>query len=88
MLGLSCEHLDRPNGSLTRIESDTQQVEHAVATHSQLQPGESCPVGQAYRKQTMTLERPSPVVDPGAEVDNPGAVGQFARDVRCSPARG
>jgi signal transduction histidine kinase len=67
MLELSCEYLDLPNAFLTRIDDDTQHIELAHATHSALQPGESCPLEEAYCKRTIELDRLLTIVDPTDE---------------------
>ena len=67
MLELSCEYLDLPNAFLTRIDDDTQHVELAHATHPALQPGESCPLEEAYCKRTIELDSLLTVVDPTDE---------------------
>ena len=64
LLELSCEFLDLPNAFLTRIDDETQHIELAHATHPALQPGESCPLEEAYCKRTIELDRLLTVVDP------------------------
>ncbi|TKX52473.1 histidine kinase, partial [Halorubrum sp. SS7] len=53
ILALGCEYLDVPNGFLTRIEDATQHVEVSHAEHPLLQPGETCPLDEAYCKRTI-----------------------------------
>jgi PAS fold. len=67
LLELSCEYLDLPNAFLTRIDDDTQHIELAHATHPALQPGESCPLEEAYCKRTIELDRLLTIVDPTDE---------------------
>ncbi|TKX47826.1 histidine kinase [Halorubrum sp. SD690R] len=64
---LGCEYLDVPNGFLTRIDDGTQYIEASHATHEALQPGESCPLAEAYCKQTIGQEDLLTVVDAAAE---------------------
>ena len=73
MLELGCEYLDLPNGFLTSIEQDTQHIELSVATHPSLQPGESCPLDEAYCQRTIELDRLLTVVNAADEgwVDDP-----------------
>ncbi len=64
---LGREYLEIPNAFLTRIEDGTQRIESASADHPALQPGESCPLDEAYCKQTIDLDRPLTVVDASDE---------------------
>jgi PAS domain S-box-containing protein len=43
-------------GFLTRIEDGTQYIEHAVGDHAAIQPGEQCPLEEAYCRRTVQLE--------------------------------
>ena len=67
MLELGCEYLEVPNGFLTRIEAGTQHVEASHAAHPDLQPGESCPLDDAYCKRTVDHDRLLTVVDAAEE---------------------
>ncbi|QAU12116.1 PAS domain-containing protein [Halorubrum sp. BOL3-1] len=73
ILTLGCEYLDVPNGFLTRIENGTQHVEVSHADHPLLQPGETCPLDEAYCKRTIERDRLLTVVDASEEgwVDDP-----------------
>ena len=64
---LGCEYLDVPNGFLTRIEEGTQHIEASHATREALQPGESCPLAEAYCKRTVEVDALLTVVDATAE---------------------
>jgi GAF domain-containing protein/anti-sigma regulatory factor (Ser/Thr protein kinase) len=57
ILAIGCEYLNVPNGFLTRIEDGTQHVEASHATHPLLQPGETCPLDEAYCKRTLEHEQ-------------------------------
>jgi len=63
LLELGCEYLELPNGFLTRIDEATQRVERSHADHPALQPGESCPLDEAYCKRTIELDHLLTVVD-------------------------
>ncbi|WP_096393449.1 PAS domain-containing sensor histidine kinase [Halorubrum trapanicum] len=63
ILTLGCEYLDVPNGFLTRIEDGTQHVEASHADHPLLQPGETCPLDEAYCKRTIARDTLLTVVD-------------------------
>lgn len=63
ILTLGCEYLDVPNGFLTRIEDGTQHVEVSHADHPLLQPGEACPLDEAYCKRTVERDTLLTVVD-------------------------
>ena len=67
ILTLGCEYLDVPNGFLTRIEDGTQHVEVSHAEHPLLQPGETCPLDEAYCKRTIERDRLLTVVDASEE---------------------
>jgi len=75
---LGCEYLGVPNGFLTRIEDGRQHIEASHATHEALQPGESCPLDEAYCKRTVEIDDLLTVVDAAAEgwSDDP-AFGRF-----------
>ncbi len=42
-------------GFLTRIEDGTQYIEYAVGDHAAIQPGEQCPLDEAYCRRTVEL---------------------------------
>ncbi|GAA0721032.1 signal transduction histidine kinase [Halorubrum trapanicum] len=67
ILTLGCEYLDVPNGFLTRIEDGTQHVEVSHAEHPLLQPGETCPLDEAYCKRTIERDELLTVVNASAE---------------------
>ncbi|WP_440992318.1 PAS domain S-box protein [Haloarchaeobius baliensis] len=50
------EYLDLPIGFLTRIDDGTQTIVHAVGDHELIQPGESCPLDEAYCRRTVELD--------------------------------
>ena len=64
---LGCEYLGVPNGFLTRIDEGRQHIEASHATHEALQPGESCPLDEAYCKRTIEIDDLLTVVDAAAE---------------------
>ncbi|TKX58764.1 histidine kinase, partial [Halorubrum sp. SP9] len=67
ILTIGCEYLDLPNGFLTRIEDDTQHIEVSHASHPLLQPGETCPLDEAYCKRTFERDQLLTIVDASAE---------------------
>lgn len=67
ILRLGREYLSVDNGFLTRIEQGTQHVVLSDAVHAELQPGESCPLEQAYCKRTIQLDDLLTVVSPADE---------------------
>ena len=67
LLQLGREYLNVPNGFLTRIEDGTQRIETGVTVHPQLQPGEACPLEEAYCKRTVDVDGTLTVTDPDAE---------------------
>ena len=56
LLELGCEYLRLPNGFLTRIGEKIQRIERSHAEHPALQPGESCPLDEAYCRRTIELD--------------------------------
>ncbi|WP_434522223.1 ATP-binding protein [Halorubrum sp. AS12] len=67
ILTLGCEYLDVPNGFLTRIEDGIQHVEVSHAEHPLLQPGETCPLDEAYCKRTIERDELLTVVNASEE---------------------
>jgi len=63
LLEQGCEYLRLPNGFLTRIDNEVQRIERSHADHPALQPGESCPLDEAYCKRTIELDHLLTVVD-------------------------
>jgi len=49
-------YLDLPLGFLTRIDDGTQTIVQAVGDHDLVQPGESCPLDEAYCRRTVELD--------------------------------
>jgi len=56
LLELGRERLGLPYGFLTRIDGDTQLVVESRGDHELLQPGESCPLSEAYCRRTIEQE--------------------------------
>ncbi|WP_169051740.1 PAS domain-containing protein [Halorhabdus amylolytica] len=62
LLELGCEKLDLPYGFLSRIESGdppdpgTQTIVQSSGDHELLQPGESCPLSEAYCRRTIETD--------------------------------
>ncbi|WP_436930609.1 PAS domain S-box protein [Halosimplex halobium] len=79
LLEFGCARLDLPYGFLSRIETDdnrdekgTQRIVRAYGDHELLQPGESCPLEQAYCRKTIDTDgllAVSDAVDAGWEGD-------------------
>ncbi|WEL17493.1 Signal transduction histidine kinase [Halorhabdus sp. SVX81] len=64
LLELGCEHLDLAYGFLSQIkpgpngdlESGTQRIVYAHGDHALLQPGETCPLSEAYCRKTIQAD--------------------------------
>ncbi|WP_210408911.1 PAS domain S-box protein [Halorhabdus rudnickae] len=64
LLEFGCERFDFEYGFLSRIEpgpdggegSGTQRIVYAHGTHPLLQPGETCPLSEAYCRKTIQVE--------------------------------
>ena len=55
-LDIGREYLGLPIGFLTSIEGGTQTIEQAAGDHELIQPGESCPLDEAYCRHTVELD--------------------------------
>ncbi|SEA07943.1 GAF domain-containing protein [Haloplanus vescus] len=53
ILELGCERLGVDYGFLTRINGDTQRIVASRGTHPLLQPGEECPLSEAYCRKAI-----------------------------------
>jgi len=56
VLELGCDRLGVDYGFLTRIDGDTQRIVDSRGTHPSLQPGNQCPLSQAYCRKTIQGE--------------------------------
>ncbi len=56
LLDLGRKYLALPYGFVTRISDDVQQVLYSSGTHPLLQPGDRCPLRQAYCRKTIQEE--------------------------------
>ncbi|RXK50372.1 PAS domain S-box protein [Halorientalis pallida] len=65
-LDFGTEYLDLSFGFLTRIEDGTQEIVQATGDHELLQPGETCPLDQAYCRRTLETDGPLAVGDASA----------------------
>jgi PAS domain S-box-containing protein len=57
-LELGTEYLDLSLGFFTRITAGRQEILQSVGDHPLIQPGESCPLDEAYCRRTVELESP------------------------------
>ena len=55
-LAIGSEQLGLPIGFLTRIEGGTQEIVQAVGDHPSIQPGNACPLEEAYCRRTVEIE--------------------------------
>ncbi|MUV88506.1 PAS domain S-box protein [Halapricum sp. CBA1109] len=62
-LDIGVDYLGLPIGFFTRIEDDTQTVVRATGEHDLIQPGETCPLDDAYCRRTVELESPLAIQD-------------------------
>ncbi len=62
-LEIGSEYFDLPIGYLARIEGTTQEIVDSVGSHELLQPGETCPLEDAYCRKTVKMDRPLAVRD-------------------------
>jgi len=52
-LDVGTDYLDVPIGFLTRIRDGTQEIRQSTGDHELLQPGETCPLDDAYCRRTV-----------------------------------
>jgi len=64
-LAVGTEYLGVPIGFLTRIDGDVQEVVRATGDHELLQPGETCPLDEAYCRRTVEIDGTLAVQDAG-----------------------
>ncbi|KPN32164.1 hypothetical protein SY89_02924 [Halolamina pelagica] len=55
-LQIGTEYFDLPLGFLTRIDDGSQEIVQAVGDHELIQPGETCPLEDAYCRRTVDVE--------------------------------
>lgn len=55
-LAIGTEYLDLSVGFFTRITDGIQEILYATGTHPLIQPGESCPLDDAYCRRTIELD--------------------------------
>ena len=55
-LEIGVDYFDLPIGFLTRIEDGTQEIVQSVGDHHLIQPGDTCPLEDAYCQQTLDRE--------------------------------
>lgn len=55
-LNAGTQYLDVSIGFLSRINEGTQEIVHAVGDHPLIQPGETCPLDEAYCRRTVELD--------------------------------
>ncbi|MGB9963381.1 PAS domain S-box protein [Halobacterium hubeiense] len=67
LLDLGRDLLDVPYGFVTEIDDDTQLVVQSRGDHPMLQPGESCPLSEAYCRRTITSDELATVQNAAAE---------------------
>ncbi|SEA09836.1 GAF domain-containing protein [Haloplanus vescus] len=55
-LGLGADYLQLPIGFVTQIHNDTQEIVYATGEHPLIQPGETCPLDEAYCRRTFQID--------------------------------
>ena len=76
-LRIGTEYLDLPFGFLTRIDEGVQEIVQATGDHDLLQPGETCPLDDAYCRLTVELDSPLAVDNASASAIDQRAVDTF-----------
>jgi len=76
-LDVGTDYLGVPIGFLTRIRGGTQEIRQSTGDHELLQPGETCPLDDAYCRRTVETAGTLSVQDAGGSA----AVAQRAVDV-------
>ncbi|WP_052367985.1 ATP-binding protein [Haloferax sp. ATB1] len=70
-LDIGTEYLDLPVGFFTRISDGRQQIIYATGNHSLIQPGESCPLDEAYCRRTVEIDSQLAIEDANASSEIP-----------------
>lgn len=65
-LDVGTRYLDLPIGFLTRVEDGVQEIVAATGGHGSIQPGETCPLDDAYCRLTVERDGPLAVSDAAA----------------------
>jgi PAS domain S-box-containing protein len=65
-LDIGTEYLGLSLGFLTRIDDGVQEIVQATGDHELLQPGETCPLDEAYCRRTLETDGPLAVGDAAA----------------------
>lgn len=65
-LEIGVEYLGLSVGFCTRIEAGVQEIVHATGNHDLIQPGETCPIDDAYCRRTIEIESPLAIQDADA----------------------
>ena len=68
-LSIGTDYLDLSLGFFTQITGDTQRILHATGDHPLIQPGESCPLDEAYCRRTIEIDSQLAVEDARASPD-------------------
>ncbi|WP_237560371.1 PAS domain S-box protein [Halolamina rubra] len=55
-LEIGVDYFDLPLGFLTRIDDGRQEIVHSVGDHHLIQPGETCPLEDAYCRRTLETD--------------------------------
>jgi PAS domain S-box-containing protein len=76
-LEIGSDYLNLPIGFLTRIDDGIQEIVQATGDHHLIQPGEQCPLRDAYCKRTIELENPFATHDAAASSIDEQAIQTF-----------
>lgn len=68
-LAIGTEYLDLSVGFLTRIDDGRQEILHATGDHQLIQPGESCPLDEAYCRRTVEIDSQLAIEDAMASTE-------------------
>ncbi|OLZ42063.1 diguanylate cyclase [Natrinema saccharevitans] len=68
-LEIGTKYFDLPIGFLTRVEDGTQTIVQATGSHELIQPGEFCPLEEAYCRRTVETDAPLAVQRASASSD-------------------
>jgi two-component system aerobic respiration control sensor histidine kinase ArcB len=68
-LDIGTDYLDLSIGFFTRISDGTQEILYASGDHPLIQPGESCPLDEAYCRRTIEIESQLAIEDATASTE-------------------
>ncbi|TQQ80962.1 PAS domain S-box protein [Halonotius terrestris] len=76
-LDIGGEYLGLPVGFFTQIDGGRQEIVRATGDHDLIQPGESCPLDEAYCRRTIEIDGALAIQDVAVSTINEAAIETF-----------